>query len=119
MKLIIAGSRHFDEDFVYSEIVMLRINDNSVVADATEIVSGGCSGVDKAGEAYAEFYDVPVKRFMADWSKLGKSAGPIRNKKMAEYADALLLVWDGRSRGSSNMKYEMQKLGKPVFEVIL
>jgi hypothetical protein len=38
---------------------------------------------------------------------------------MAEYADALLLIWNGESRGSANMKENMVKLGKPVYEVIL
>jgi hypothetical protein len=38
---------------------------------------------------------------------------------MAEYADALILVWDGKSRGSASMKREMEKLGKPIYEVIV
>jgi hypothetical protein len=38
---------------------------------------------------------------------------------MAEYADALLLIWDGKSRGSLNMKQQMLKLEKPVYEVIV
>jgi hypothetical protein len=51
--------------------------------------------------------------------KHGRSAGPKRNRKMAEYSDALLLIWDGESPGSSSMKKAMIALGKPVFEVIL
>jgi hypothetical protein len=38
---------------------------------------------------------------------------------MVDYADVLLLIWDGESRGSKNMKETMIKLGKPVYEVIL
>jgi hypothetical protein len=38
---------------------------------------------------------------------------------MAEYADALLLIWDGSSRGSANMRQQMERRGKPVYEVIL
>ena len=49
----------------------------------------------------------------------GKAAGHVRNKKMAEYGDALLLIWDGKSKGSANMKKEMQKLNKPIYEVTL
>jgi hypothetical protein len=33
---------------------------------------------------------------------------------MAQYADALVAVWDGESRGTDHMIGEMQKLGKPV-----
>lgn len=61
----------------------------------------------------------PIKKFYPDWGKHGKAAGPIRNKQMAEYADALLLIWDGESKGSKNMKEEMLKLNKPVYEFIV
>ncbi len=37
-------------------------------------------------------------RFAADWNKYGKKAGPVRNRKMADYAEALIAVWDGKSR---------------------
>lgn len=33
---------------------------------------------------------------------------------MAEYADAAIVFWDGKSRGAKNMIDEMKKLGKPV-----
>lgn len=115
MKLIIAGSRYLDEELVYSKIVMWRMNN----IPHLEIVSGGCKGVDHAGEYYADFYDLPIKRFPADWKKHGRAAGPIRNKQMADYADALLLIWDGISRGSLSMKKEMEKLNKPIYEIII
>lgn len=85
----------------------------------TEIVSGGAKGIDSVGEEFANDSHILVNRFDADWEKHGKAAGPIRNKKMAEYADALLLIWDGKSKGSANMKKEMLLLNKPIYEVIL
>ena len=115
MKLIVAGSRHFDEDEVYAEIVKWRLKNIYL----TEIVSGGCRGVDKAGEGYADFYSLPMKQFLAEWDKHGKAAGPIRNKQMAKYADGLLLIWNGKSRGSASMKREMEQLKKPVYEIII
>lgn len=124
MKMIIAGSRHFLDWKVYGELVKMRIERSTgqdrdhFINKATEIVSGGASGVDTAGENYGEFYDIPVKVFSAEWRKYGNRAGPIRNNKMAAYADALLLIWDGESKGSSHMKQAMLALGKPVFEVI-
>lgn len=95
-RLIVAGCRDIDE---YSH-VQGAINDSPFVAD--EIVSGGADGVDALGEEYADDHDIPVKRFDADWDN-GPSAGPKRNGKMASYADALVLVWDGESRGSRSM----------------
>jgi len=70
---------------------------------------------DGLAEEWARENGIPIKRFPADWDKHGKAAGPIRNRAMAEYADALLAVWDGESKGTANMILEMHRMGKPVF----
>lgn len=123
MKLIVAGSRHFiDFTATFLDDVIWTAGIHQQI---TEIVSGGAEGIDKLGETWTGYMDrnsarrVILRRFPADWDKHGKAAGPIRNKQMAEYADTLLLIWDGKSRGSANMRAEMLKLGKPVYEVIL
>lgn len=116
MKLIIAGSRNIPEHIAYAECVKFRIEKN---IEHTEIVSGTARGVDTAGEHYAEFYNIPVKRFPADWETYGRAAGHIRNQQMAEYADALLLIWDGKSKGSASMKSKMEHLNKPIYEIII
>jgi len=71
------------------------------------------------GEDYATNRNIPLKIFHAEWEEHGKAAGPIRNKQMANYGEKLLLIWDGESRGSANMKAEMLKLNKPVYEIII
>ncbi len=113
MKVIIAGSRTLNPtvkeiaDIVYDHRISI-----------SEIVSGTAAGVDTCGEAYAKAAGQPIAKFPPEWDEFGKLAGPIRNKQMAEYADALILIWDGKSRGSANMKKQMQKLNKPIFEKI-
>ena len=123
MKLIIAGGRNIDWDEAYCRIVEACRIETSPYFDkliiAEEIVSGKAKGVDEAGEDYADSYSIPIKRFPADWKTHGKAAGPIRNKQMAEYADVLLLIWDGKSKGSKNMKETMESMGKPVYEIIV
>lgn len=119
MKLIIAGSRQIDETEAFKEIADILARSNSPIAGVTEIVSGTAAGPDRAGEAFGKANNIPVKRFPADWNNLGKRAGPIRNREMALYADKLFLIWDGKSKGSLNMRSTMLALGKPVVEVIL
>ncbi len=116
MKLIIAGSRTLNPTptFIFGAMESFDIADY-----VNEIVCGGAAGVDCAGEHMAFVYNLNVKLFPANWKEQGKSAGPIRNKAMADYSDALLLIWDGQSKGSKNMKTTMEKLNKPVYEVIL
>lgn len=120
MKLIIAGGRDLfvSQNFIHEVYNHFNITDVAA-ASPEEIVSGGASGVDRCGEAFAANFSIPVKTFPAEWHILGPKAGPVRNAQMAEYADALLLIWNGESRGSANMKFQMQRLKKPVYEVIL
>lgn len=111
MKVIIAGSRDItDYDTVVNAV------DNHPFESITEIVSGCAKGVDTVGERIAENCDIPLQKFSADWSKHGKAAGPIRNRQMAEYADAAIVIHNG-SKGSLNMIETMKKLNKPVYEV--
>jgi len=115
LKLIIAGTRTLDVRETFISEMCLQFN-----IDPTEIVSGNAAGIDVSGENYAFWNSqMPMKLFSADWEHHGRAAGPIRNKQMAEYADALLLIWDGESRGSKNMKETMMALKKPVYEVIV
>ena len=111
MKIIIAGGR----DITDMELVKKAIIDSGF--DITECVCGAAKGVDTLGANYCRGKNIPVKMFPANWALHNKAAGPIRNKQMADYADALILVWDGTSRGSSNMLQTMMKLNKPVFQI--
>ena len=120
MKLIIAGSRDLlkAKEISPSLIEVLIYTQFEIFPD--EIVSGHGGVVDKSGEKFSRFIiNKEPTLFPAEWDKYGNSAGPIRNKQMADYADALLLIWDGESKGSTNMKKLMIDLKKPVYEVIL
>lgn len=81
--------------------------------EITELVYGVCEGIDESGKLWADDNMIPVKPFPADWDQHGPAAGPIRNRVMAEYADALLAFWDGKSRGTLSMIKEMRRVGKP------
>lgn len=103
MKTIIAGSRDCDSTME----VLIAMSDAGI--NITEVVSGGCRGVDEIGERLARTRGIPTKVFPADWKAHGKAAGPIRNREMAQYADALIALWDGKSRGTKNMIDEAKK----------
>jgi hypothetical protein len=109
MKTIIAGSR--------DGVTILHIEQamSSIDWPVTEVVSGCASGADVLGIYWAKMNRKPVTKFPADWLKHGKAAGPIRNRQMAEYADALVAVWDGESRGTRNMIDEAMKRELKVF----
>jgi hypothetical protein len=92
MKTILAGSRHFE---VFDNLTELM---ESQPFEITEIVSGHSGNVDLAGEEWAIDNDIPIKVFEPQWKQFGLSAGPRRNRQMAEYADVLIALWDGKAR---------------------
>jgi len=113
MRVIIAGSRSITDQATV---------DAAVEASGfliTEVVSGTARGVDRLGEAWAQARSIPIVRFPADWDKYARAAGPIRNRQMAEYGEALIVVMVPKSRGSLNMVQTMKKFGKPSSVVII
>jgi hypothetical protein len=131
VKLIIAGSRTLN---VNPSLIVGALEVHGIQG-VSEVIEGGCpTGADAAAVQYVMLHNelmqgtgtyngnsstIKHTQVKADWGTHGKAAGPIRNHKMAEMGDALLLVWDGVSKGSLNMKTCMEKLNKPIFEVIV
>lgn len=99
MKTIIAGSRDF-VDFDYFRGYMATI---PPWVEITEVVSGGAAGADTLAIEWAKLYSKPCKIFNADWERLGRRAGPIRNAEMSVYADGLIAFWNSESRGTKHM----------------
>ncbi len=114
MKTIIAGSRTMrkrDVDAVMASCPWAH--------EITEVVSGCAPGADRAGELWAGEHDLPVKAFPALWEKYGRSAGYRRNDEMAKYAEALVVVWDGSSRGTANMIEIATKRGLKIWPEVV
>lgn len=98
MKVIIAGSRNFNDYEKLKEVCDFMLSRQTDI----EIVSGVARGADLLGERYAKEKGYQIKQFPADWS-MGKQAGYVRNEQMAQYADAVIVFWDGKSKGSEHM----------------
>ncbi|NBO70785.1 DUF2493 domain-containing protein [bacterium] len=109
MKVIIAGSRTI-EDYALVAQSMQRCG-----FEVTEVVCGMATGIDTLGYRWAQCYNKPIKQMPANWNRDGKAAGPIRNREMAKYADAAVIIWDGNSAGTRNMIDEMIRAKKPYY----
>jgi hypothetical protein len=101
-RVIIAGTRDF------SDYQLLRDKCDAILSSKRQnsniiVVSGTARGADRLGERYARERGYEIRQFPADWLNDEKKAGPIRNAKMADNADALIAFWDGQSRGTKNM----------------
>lgn len=112
MKVIIAGSRGILE----MAPVARAIEQSGFLI--SEVVCGEANGVDTLGKVWARLNNVPVVSFRPNWYPQGvynKLAGFQRNEQMAEYSQALVAIWDGKSGGTKHMISCMRKLNKPYF----
>lgn len=105
-----------------------------------EIISGMAKGADTLAVRFANKYNLALKEFPADWNNLNvlpcrvitnsygsynALAGHKRNRDMAVYASSddafgvLVLFWDGKSKGSKNMKSQAVTFGLEIYENII
>ena len=108
MKLAIIGSRGI-EDFNIDEYVGEEVN---------EIVSGGAKGIDALAADYARQREIYLKIFLPNYERYGRGAPIKRNYEIVDYADEVLAIWDGRSRGTRSVIDYCNKKGKKVRVVI-
>lgn len=110
MRTIIAGSRTAK----YTD-VLAALAACSFTEEISEVVCGMARGSDFHSRVWAGLHRIPIKEFPADRGKQGRAAGPIRNRQMADHADALIAVWDGQSPGTRHMIEEAKRKGLQVY----
>ena len=108
MRLAIVGSRNL------TNIVL----DRYISDEVEEIVSGGAVGVDLCVAKYAKNKGIKLTEFLPQYEHYGRAAPIIRNKKIVDYADKILVFWNGSSKGTLSVIKYAQKTGKPC-EIIL
>ena len=107
MKIAIVGSR----DIIVADI-------GKYVSDGDEIVSGGAVGVDACAAEYAKKHGMKFTVFLPQYARYGRAAPIVRNKEIVDYADRIVVFWDGKSKGTQSVIQYAEKRGKPC-EVIL
>ena len=112
-RVAIAGCRNFNDYEKAKKYINICIS-NIKTRYNLIFLSGGCQGADSLGERYAQENGYKVELYPADWVKFGKSAGPKRNKEMAQAADFVICFWDNKSPGTKSMIEYTKKLNKPL-----
>lgn len=123
MKTIIAGSRSIDRlsarrwDY---ETLISRIEQAVTKSgfEVSEVITGGAGGPDRAGEQWAAKHGIPITTIKPNW-KLGKGAGLIANRQLAEAGEVLIALYDGESTGTQDMIEHMKAAGLPVHVVVV
>ena len=128
MRLIIAGSRSYDNQLTIEDVDFFI---KKFKLKPTVVLDGGCRGPDDIGAAWAIEKGIEVLDYPAFWDKIegcktvrknkyGKlynyMAGFERNQRMVDNADALLYFWDGQSSGTQDMVERAVKAGLDIYE---
>jgi len=117
MKICVCGSRYWkDKNYVEDKLDKL-LEYNEDLSKIT-ILQGGATGVDAIAKAYAERRGISVVEYPADWDKLGKAAGPIRNEKMIADADIVVafLQRGKENKGTKNALQCANRFKKTIFQ---
>ena len=104
MKLAIIGSR---------EIYDIEL-ESFVPEQVSEIVSGGAKGIDTLVREFAKRKSLKITEFLPKYNIYGKAAPLKRNEEIAKYADAAIVFWNGKSKGTQHTINLFKKLEKAV-----
>ena len=107
MRLGVVGSRGFNDYFLMKDILDEYENIDT-------IVTGGANGADTWAEHYAKKYGIQCLVIPAEWSRLGRKAGYIRNVEIVNQSDVIIAFWDGKSKGTKLTIDISEKKGKEI-----
>ena len=108
MKVAVVGSRSLSD---------VKI-DEYIPENTEEIVSGGAVGVDNCAAEYARRRGIRLTVFLPQYESYGRAAPIVRNKKIVDYADKIVVFWNGKSKGTLSVIKYAEKTGK-LCEIIL
>ena len=109
MKLLIVGSRSIT-NFDLSPYITENVD---------TVISGGAGGVDSLAEQYADLHRLSKYILRPRYDLYGRAAPLKRNEQMVDIADALLVIWDGRSKGTQYTLKYAKKMKKQVTLVVI
>ena len=101
MKVAIVGSRS-----------IIEVDIKKYVSNDDEIVSGGAIGVDSCAAEYAHKNGLKLTQFLPEYERYGRAAPIVRNKKIVDYSDKIIVFWDGASRGTLSVIRYAKKINK-------
>lgn len=133
MRVLVTGGRDFND---YA--AMRAALDNMHAAEGTIaaqpislIIHGACGcdanepfsckleflrGADALADRWARENGIPVKRMPAEWTRLERAAGPVRNQKMLDEGKPDLVIAFPGGKGTAGMIKLANKAKVPVYD---
>ncbi len=117
--ILVAGTRTFNDYKLLEKTLDSLIASCPFDKIRVNIIEGGAKGADELAAKYALGHNHYVHEYYADWSKWGRAAGPIRNRKMHEFIKdykyrVCICFWDGKSRGTKDNFHLAKEFNTPL-----
>lgn len=118
-RVIVTGSREYDNYDKLDDVLYWVWHDEVLGHGKLVVIAGGAQGADTLAErSVAGNTDVArMEVYPADWDRLGKAAGPIRNQQMLDTGADLVLAFyktGAKNIGTQDMVNRAEKAGIKV-----
>lgn len=113
MRLLVCGGRTFFD----VELLNHTLDEIHAARSVTLIIHGLATGADTLAGNWADRNSIPVEGYRAEWKKLGRCAGPIRNSRMLEFGKPdLVIIFPGK-KGTLDM-LRQTRVAKIPYKII-
>ncbi len=108
--VLVCGGRDFDEErFLFKQMDLLHSEDPIAL-----LVHGSAKGADRLAEKWAKLAEIPYLGVPAEWEKLGRRGGMVRNRAMPQLAAIDLVVAFRGNVGTRGMLSVAEECGIPT-----
>lgn len=108
MRVLVCGGRDYaDKKKIFAELDKLKDK-------MSGLISGGAPGADTIAWDWGWSRGIHCDRYMANWNKHGRAAGPIRNQQMLDEGKPDLVLAFGGKRGTADMVGRAESAGVTV-----
>jgi hypothetical protein len=109
-RVLVCGGRDYqDRDALFAALDRLHAEHAFTV-----LIAGGARGADTLAYEWATARSVPTEIYMAEWERLGRKAGPIRNQRMLDEGNPDLVVAFPGGKGTAGMTALARNAGVAV-----
>jgi hypothetical protein len=113
MKILVCGGR----DYTNRARLCSCLDAIQSERGSFHIIQGGADGADALAREWAGSRCEPCTTYRANWSELGRKAGPVRNQRMLDEGRPDLVVVFPGGRGTADMLRRAQLAGVEIMIV--
>jgi hypothetical protein len=116
-KILACGDRNY-YNYKYVQVKLDEIAQTYFYGEKIVLIEGGAKGADTLARLAAERLGWAIVTVPAQWDKLGKAAGPVRNKAMLDMEPDIIVAFHDNireSKGTYDMMCQGNTMGVPVF----